>query len=77
MFQNSYQNGTYFDLFDPKSIISFTSASQDKLKLLYRAVNVQGNNKIFDKDLKSNNCHIVAFVFEFVSPNAKMCLPKE
>jgi len=20
MFQNSYQNGTYFDLFDPKSI---------------------------------------------------------
>lgn len=77
MFQNSYQNGTYFDVFDPKSSRFANSASQDKLKLLYRMANVHANNKVFDKDLKSNIRPIAAFVMEFLTPNAKMCLPKE
>lgn len=53
MFQNSYQNGTYFDLFDPKSKNSHHTASQDKLKNVYKVSNVHGNNKVFDKQLKS------------------------
>jgi hypothetical protein len=53
MFQNSYQNGTYFDLFDPKRIPPPHAVPADKLKSLYRTVNVTANNKVFDKDLKS------------------------
>jgi hypothetical protein len=54
MFQNSFQNGNYFELFDPKSTFFLQSASQDKQKNLYKLVNISNlNNKVFDKDLKS------------------------
>jgi hypothetical protein len=54
MFQNSFQNGSYFELYDPKSIfIVYILAAQDKLKNLFKITNVHGNNKVFDKDLKS------------------------
>jgi hypothetical protein len=54
MFQNSFQNGTYFELYDPKSnIIIKILVAQDKLKNLFKITNVHGNNKVFDKDLKS------------------------
>lgn len=54
MFQNSFQNGSYFELYDPKSkIIIYILAAQDKLKNLFKITNVHGNNKVFDKDLKS------------------------
>lgn len=59
MFQNSYQNGIYFELFDPKGIKSSYSASQDKIKSLYKLQNVQTNFKIFDKNLKS--IHILIY----------------
>jgi hypothetical protein len=35
--------------------------SADKLKLLYRTVNTNPNNKVFDKDLKSKNRLILSF----------------
>ena len=49
MFQNSYQNGSYFDFFDPKGTLPSTPANQDKLKPLYKTTNIQPNHKIFDK----------------------------
>ena len=55
MFQNSYQNGTYFDLLDPKGSRRIDSAQADKLKQLYRTNNPNINHKIFDKELKSNH----------------------
>lgn len=51
--------------------------SQDRLKSLFRLANVQANNKVFDKDLKSNTDLTPAFVLEFSSPTAKICFPKE
>jgi len=44
MFQNSFQNGNYFELYDPK-------ISQDKQKNLFKIVNISNlaNTKIFDK----------------------------
>lgn len=56
--------------------IIIIQVSQDKLKLLYRTTNINGNNKIFDKDLKSILDYYSAFVLEFLTPNAKMSLPK-
>lgn len=53
MFQNSYQNGTFFELYDPKGTPSLMVVSQDKIKTLFRMTNAQVNNKVFDKDLKS------------------------
>ena len=49
MFQNSYQNGSYFDFFDPKCTIIRHIANQDKLKPLYKTTNIPVNHKIFDK----------------------------
>ena len=62
MYQNSYQNGTYFDLFDPKSIPPSILVNQDKLKPLFKTANTPANNKVFDKDLKSITYLILAFV---------------
>lgn len=55
MFQNSFQNGNYFELFDPKSIpFPLYKVSADKQKNLYKLVNISNlNNKVFDKELKS------------------------
>jgi hypothetical protein len=53
------------------------AASQDKLKPLYRTTNVTGNNKVFDKDLKSISMPTSAFVLEFTSANSKMHLPRD
>lgn len=53
MFQNSFQNGNYFELFDPKSNILSYLVPQDKQKNLFKLINISNNNKIFDKDLKS------------------------
>ena len=62
MFQNSYQSGTYFDLFDPKGNISIDPAPPDKTKNLYKIVQHQTNNnpnKIFDKSVKSTISQII------------------
>ena len=54
MFQNSFQNGNYFELFDPKRTFHIYIVAQDKQKNLYKLVNISNlNNKVFDKDLKS------------------------
>jgi hypothetical protein len=71
MFQNSYQNGTYFDLFDPKGTLIPIVAGQDKLKMLYRTMNVQGNNKVFDKELKSTILLIFSFCTLIPCPKLK------
>ena len=42
MFQNSYQNGAYFEVLDPKT-------PQDKTKNLFKLTNTNANNKVFDK----------------------------
>ena len=77
MFQNSYQNGTYFDLYDPKGKnLDFMIVSQDKVKNLYKISNVHGNNKIFDKQLKSTPNLIVAYVLEFSSSTSRISFPK-
>lgn len=62
MFQNSFQNGNYFELFDPKT-------PADKIKNLFKMTNVSPNNKVFDKDLKT-------YVYEFNSNTAKIIFPK-
>jgi len=51
MFQNSFQNGNYFELYDPKSNFFSDSVSQDKQKNLFKIVNISNlaNTKIFDK----------------------------
>lgn len=38
---------------------------------------VQGNNKLFDKDLKSTQQNNKAYVFEFISAHSKITFPKE
>lgn len=54
MFQNSFQNGNYFELFDPKgNLFHNFQVAQDKQKNLFKLVNINVNNKVFDKDLKS------------------------
>ena len=63
MFQNSYQNGSYFDFFDPKCTYAYTLANQDKLKPLYKTVNIPVNHKIFDKELKSMYVDIDSICF--------------
>jgi len=55
MFQNSYQNGTHFDFFDPKGTVSSHLVNPDKLKPLYKPTNLPANHKVFDKDLKSTS----------------------
>ena len=56
MFQNSFQNGNYFELFDPKSILNnykyWYIVAVDKVKNLYKTTS-SSNIKVFDKDLKS------------------------
>ena len=51
--------------------------SQEKLKTLYKLSNVHGNNKLFDKELKSTYFSHPAYVLDFVSPTAKICFPRE
>lgn len=51
--------------------------SQDKLKTLYKSTNVVGNNKVFDKELKSRNTFYQAFVLEFNAAHSKLQLPKD
>lgn len=51
--------------------------AQDKSKNLYKLQNVAANYKVFDKNLKCNFHVMLAFIYEFVSPNAKITLPKE
>jgi hypothetical protein len=53
MFQNSYQNGIFFEVFDPKRNSMLISVPQDKTKNLYKLQNAQANFKVFDKNLKS------------------------
>lgn len=76
MFQNSYQNGAYFQLFDPKGTNLLHSASQDKTKNLFKLQAVGANNKVFDKELKSIKLLKVAYVFDFTSASAKILFPK-
>lgn len=53
MFQNSYQNGGYFDFFDPKGSSFSDTANPDKLKPIMKTANLPATCKVFDKDLKS------------------------
>lgn len=77
MFQNSYQNGTFFELFDPKRTSHCYSEPQDKTKNLYKLQNVQATHKVFDKSLKSKVPLNSAFIYEFTNANSKISFPKE
>jgi hypothetical protein len=48
MFQNTYQSGQFFELFDPKGIYNSDLANRDKDKV-YRMIGSTGFHRIYDK----------------------------
>jgi hypothetical protein len=48
MFQNSYQSGQFFELFDPKGTTYSDAANRDKDKV-YRMISQTGFHRSYDK----------------------------
>jgi len=59
-------------------LLCLVKVAQDKQKNLYKLLNVNASNKVFDKDLKSIIwCYFLAYVLDFYTQNAKIVFPKE
>lgn len=76
MFQNSYQNGNYFDLLDPKRTELLTQSTLTSSNRFWKPPVYQAITRSSTKTSKVYRSH-PAYVIESLNPNAHLQLPRE